>query len=297
MQALIDKLQMWLGSDAGFKVGLALAAMLAAQLMLMLAGSVRQLFYQGRQRQLECERLKLLIKAATWQCKEAEQAQLFWNGYRKFRVRKKVWQAADIHSFELTPHDGRPLPPFKPGQYLTFQLNIPGAAKPVVRCYSLSDSPNRPDYYRVTIKKEKAPPDRADLPPGIASSFFTDAIKEDDILDVEAPTGHFFLDLAKPNPIVLIGGGIGVTPLLCMAHAVAESGSKREVWFFFGVRNMEECSHKDELIKLAEKNENIHVHICASKPAPNDVKGRDYQHEGRVSVELFKKLLPSNNFE
>jgi len=184
-----------------------------------------------------------------------------------------------------------------PAQYLAIRLYIPGRDKPRVRCYSISDGPHRSDYYRVTIKKEKSPPDRPDLPPGAASSYFCDALKEGDILNVKAPAGHFFLDMSKTNPIVLIAGGVGVTPLLCMANAIAASGSKRETWFFFGVRNTQEHIHKAELEKLAAGNENIHVHVCYSRPAPNDVKGRDYQQEGRVSIELLKELLPSNNFE
>jgi len=50
-------------------------------------------------------------------------------------------------------------------------------------------------------------------------------------------------------------------------------------------------------LKLASDHNNIHVHICASRPNTDEVKGRDYQHEGRVSIELLKELLPSNNFE
>jgi len=297
MQAVISKLQMWLGGEGGFAVGLVLVGALAGQLLLMLAGTTQRLFYQRRQGRLECERLRLLIKSAALQCQENEQAKLFWNGYRKFQVKKKVCEAPDCHSIYLAPHDGRPLPAFKPGQYLTFQLNLPGKAQPVIRCYSLSESPNRSEYYRVTIKKERAPRDHPEFPHGLASSYFCEDVKEGDILNVKAPTGHFFLDLAKPNPIVLIAGGIGVTPLLCMAHAVAESGSKRETWFFFGVRNTQEFVHKDELMKLAAEHENIHLHVCASQPGPKELAGRDYQHEGRVTIELLKELLPSNNFE
>ena len=59
-----------------------------------------------------------------------------WNGIRKFKVSKKVIEAKDQCSFLYT-HDGRKLPPFDPGQFLTFSLNIPDQAKPVIRCYSL----------------------------------------------------------------------------------------------------------------------------------------------------------------
>jgi ferredoxin-NADP reductase len=212
-------------------------------------------------------------------------------------VAKKTCECDDVCALYLEPHDRRPLPKYKPGQYLTFQLTAPGRDKPVVRCYSLSDSPHRSEYYRVTIKKEKAPVDRPELPCGVASGYLNDIVKEGDILDVKAPTGHFFLEMSRSNPVVLIAGGVGVTPLLSMAHAIAASGSKRETWFFFGVRNSKEHIHKAELEKLAAENENIHLHVCYSKPSATDVKGRDYQHEGRVSIDLIQQLLPSSNFE
>ena len=212
-------------------------------------------------------------------------------------MKRKVSECEDVFSFYLAPHDGKPLPGYKPGQYLTFQLDVPGRDKPVVRCYSLSDSPTHPDYYRVTIKKEKAPADRLELPPGVASSYFSDVVKEGDILDVKAPTGHFFLDMSKPNPIVLISGGVGITPMLSMANAIAASGSKREVWFFFGARSRPEHILKDEIQRLAEGHDNIKVHVCYSRPGKEDVLGRDYHHASRVTVELMKELLPSNNYE
>ena len=95
-----------------------------------------------------------------------------WNGYRKFRVSKKQIEAKDQCSFYLTPHDGRPVPPFQPGQFLTFRLDIPDQKKAVIRCYSLSDS-SRPNNYRVTIKRVPPPRD-SDHPPGLSSNFFHD---------------------------------------------------------------------------------------------------------------------------
>ena len=278
-------------------VGLLLIATLLALLALEIVRGLRRLHFERAQQRVTLERLRLQVQEIRLRCQEAEQTKLVWNGHRKFTVASKVAECDDICAFYLKPHDGKPLPPFKPGQYLTFQLDIPGRDKPLIRCYSLSDSPHHTDYYRVTIKKEKCPPDKPGVPPGAASSYFCDTLKEGDILNVKAPTGHFFLDMTKTNPVVLIAGGVGVTPMLAMANAIAAIGSKREAWFFFGVRNVREHIHKAELEKLAAENENIHLHVCYSKPSANDVKGRDYQHEGRVSIELLKELLPSNNFE
>jgi len=297
MQSLFDTLPAFVGGNLSLTVGLILAAALLVQVLVEISRAVLRLYFERAQQRVTLARLRLQVQETKLRCQEVEQTRLVWNGYRKFAVAKKARECEDVCAFYLRPHDGKALPPFKPGQYLTFQLDIPGRDKPLVRCYSISDGPHHKDYYRVTIKKEKAPPDRPDLPPGAASSFFCDAVKEGDILSVKAPTGQFFLDMTKNNPIVLIAGGVGVTPMLSMAQAIAASGSKRETWFFFGVRNTQEHIHKAELEKLAAEHENIHLHVCYSRPGANEVKGRDYQHEGRVSIELLKELLPSNNFE
>jgi len=297
MQSLTDTLHTLVGGRFGLTVGLLLAAALLIQVLVEIGRGLLRLYSERAQLRVTLAKLRLQVQETKLRCQEVEQTRLVWNGYRKFSVAKKARECEDVWAFYLKPHDGKPLPPFKPGQYLTFQLDIPGRDKPLVRCYSISDGPHHADYYRVTIKKEKAPPDKPDLPPGAASSFFCDAVKEGDILTVKAPTGHFFLDMTKNNPIVLIAGGVGVTPMLSMAQAIAANGSKRETWFFFGVRNTQEHIHKAELERLAAEHENIHLHVCYSRPGANEVKGRDYQHAGRVSIELLKELLPSNNFE
>jgi ferredoxin-NADP reductase len=297
MQSLFDTLHALVGGKLSLTIGLLLAAALLIQALIEIGRGLLRLFSERAQHRVTLARLRLQVQETKLRCQEVEQTRLVWNGYRKFTVAKKARECEDVCAIYLKPHDGKALPPFKPGQYLTFQLDIPGRDKPLVRCYSLSDGLHHSHYYRVTIKKEKAPPDRPELPPGAASSYFCDRVREGDILNVRAPTGHFFLDMTKTNPIVLIAGGVGVTPLLCMAQAIAASGSKRETWFFFGVRNAQEHLHKAELEKLAAEHENLRLHVCYSRPGSNEVKGRDYQHEGRVSIELLKALLPSNNFE
>ena len=217
-----------------------------------------------------------------------------WSGFRKFLVTRKVIEAPGVCSFYLSPHDRKPVPDFLPGQYLTFQLDIPGRDKPLIRCYSLSDGP-RPDGFRVTIKRVPAPDDVT--PPGLASSFFHDQVKEGDILDVKAPSGNFYLDPAGPGGVVLIGGGIGVTPVLAMLNTLAGLGSTREIHFFYGIRDQSEQVMRNHIETIAREHPNVRIHVCASKPGVEDKLGVSYQHEGRVSVDLFKQVLPSNNYD
>jgi len=138
---------------------------------------------------------------------------------------------------------------------------------------------------------------RPELPPGAASSFFADSVKEGDILNVKAPAGHFFLDMSKTNPVVLIAGGVGVTPLLCMAQAIAASNAKREnLVFLRRAQRAGAYPQKRNWNKLAAENEHIHLHVCYSRPAAADIKGRDTNTRG-ASHRITKQLLPSSNFE
>jgi ferredoxin-NADP reductase len=277
-----------------FLAGCLLVGGLVVQLALLLLQSLRAAAHARTLHSRELQRLELDIRAARLRLQSAEQEKAAWSGVRKFAVAKKVLECADTYSFYLEPHDRRPIAGFKPGQYLTFQLAIPGLGKPLVRCYSLSDCA-RPTHYRVTIKRCPPPPKTAH-PAGLGSSFFCDVVKPGDILDVKAPAGHFHLDLEKEKPAVLISGGVGITPMIAMAHALIEAGSTRECWFFFGARNSEDHMLRTETLALVQRHPNLKLHICYSRPGPDDVLGRDYQHEGRVTVELMKSLLPSQNY-
>lgn len=278
--------------------GYAIVAAAGAQAFVTAAGALRFQSLRARRTQAEIElfrrRSQELLRAAEAQ---REKAELSWTGFRKFEIADKVTEAENICSFYLRPHDGKAIPPFEPGQYLTFQLRIPDQSKPVVRCYSLSDAPTKRDSYRVTIKRLPPPPDNPDAPPGLSSSYFHDTLQPGDILDVRAPNGHFYLDRTKDTPVVLIAGGVGLTPMLSMLNTLHDSGSNREVWFFYGVRHGGEHAMKQHLKEIQAASPNTHVVVCYSEPRAQDRKGEDYDHEGHVSVDLMRERLGAPNYE
>ena len=278
--------------------GIVIVAVALVQALFTLGGTVQR-FVQQSQREHEAQRLfaeraRLMLEAAKT---ERDREALSWTGLRKFYIADKVEEAKDICSFYLRPHDHKPLPPFEPGQYLTFQLRIPDQPRPVVRCYSLSDAPTRLDRYRVTIKRLPPPPNEPEAPPGLSSSYFHNSLQAGDIVDVRAPHGHFYLDRTKDTPVVLIAGGVGLTPMLSMLNTICETGLRRETWFFYGVRNGAEHAMREHLAELDRAYDNVHIVVCYSEPREEDAEGRDYDHEGHVSVDLMQRLLPSANYE
>jgi ferredoxin-NADP reductase len=217
-----------------------------------------------------------------------------WTGFRIFRVTHKVFEdaAQSISSFYLVPEDGQPLPSFLPGQFLTFRLDVPnqaGGTEPIIRCYSLSDAPY-PDCYRVSIKRVPKPVG-SDVPQGRSSNYFHDHIAVGSLLQARAPSGHFYIDKSD-TPVVLIVGGIGITPMLSMLNWCLANQTGREVWLFYGVRNSQELAMKSHLETLASTHANFHLWICFSNPLPKDAVGRDYQHKGRVDINLLRTQLP-----
>lgn len=234
------------------------------------------------------------VEAAA-QVGRASKSIVAWNGWRKFRVAAIVDEAQDVKSYYLTPEDGQPLAPYAPGQYLTFRLPVAGESAPVVRCYSLSDRP-RQDYFRVTVKRIPAPTSQPAAQPGRGSSYFHSHVQVGDVLETRAPAGTFLIDPTATGPIVLLGAGIGVTPLMSMLEAIVQTGQKREVHVLFGFRHGGEHPFKDRLAAICAENPQLRLHVSYSAPRPSDVEYRDFNHRGRVDLQRVREVLPSNNY-
>jgi ferredoxin-NADP reductase/MOSC domain-containing protein YiiM len=214
-----------------------------------------------------------------------------WEGYRTFVVNRKVPESETITSLYLVPEDREPLPPFKPGQFLTFRLEIAGQSKPITRTYTISDRPN-PDYFRLSIKRETPPAHRPDAPPGLSSNYFHDHVEPGTKLCVKAPRGEFWLDPGDDSPVVLVSAGVGLTPMISMINAIVAAGSKRPVWFIHGTHSSREHAMGEHLRRLAAEHDNVHLHVRYSRPEPRDVEGQDHDGIGHITVDVLKELLP-----
>ena len=235
-----------------------------------------------------------------------------WSGWRDFRVVRRVFEdaARTQCSFHLRPVDGAPLTPFQPGQYLTFSLKVPesvlgvagavastgfsggpAGARSITRCYSLSDRPD-PGGYRITIKRMSPPAAQPALPPGVSSAHFHDRVHEGDVLQVKAPSGHFYIDPDASVPAVFIAGGIGITPMMSMLRWCAAEQPLRQVHLYYGVRNSADHAFKQVLEALAAAHPAFKLNVVYSSPLPEDVRGRDYQQAGYIDQALLRRTLP-----
>ncbi|WP_347265798.1 2Fe-2S iron-sulfur cluster-binding protein [Paracoccus sp. (in: a-proteobacteria)] len=205
--------------------------------------------------------------------------------FRRFRLARKVPESSAITSFHLAPEDGGPLWDMRPGQYLT--LRIPLASGPVLRTYSLSALPEGRDHHRISVKRE----DRA-----AGSAWLHDHLAEGDTLEIAAPRGGFVLDEVSTRPVLLLAGGVGLTPLLAMLHRL-RAGTRR-VWFVQATENGDVHALRDEVAALAAGSDGrITARTVYRAPTEADRKAARFDAEGVVDRAFLQALLPLDDYE
>ncbi|MFF3941789.1 MOSC domain-containing protein [Streptomyces phaeofaciens] len=202
-----------------------------------------------------------------------------WQGFRPLQVRRIVEETSRIRSFWLADPDRAPLPAARPGQYLTLRLADMAGAPGAVRAYSLSGRPGA-DCYRISVKQEER---------GTASRWLHTGVRVGDSLQAAAPRGDFTLHQGT-GPVVLASAGVGVTPVLAMLHALADTGSTREIWWLHAARNGRLHAFAREARGLLAQLPDGRVRVFYSRPEPADRLGTDYTDGGRPTADAVAGL-------
>jgi len=216
-----------------------------------------------------------------------------WNGYRKFRVEQRVVECENVTSFYLKPSDGKALRDFKPGQYITVNLSHP-ATPTSPRNYSLSDRPGL-SHYRISVKREAAP--TLSTPAGLISNLLHDQVQPGDELSIGPPCGEFTLDapLSNSKPIVLLAGGIGITPLLSMLKILSQQTTTTPVYFVHASQNSRLHAMGGEVRDAARLRSGIHTHFRYNAPLTDDLSAGRCDSIGRVDLPFLQQILPAND--
>ncbi|WP_333780821.1 FAD-binding oxidoreductase [Tenacibaculum pacificus] len=207
-----------------------------------------------------------------------------FRGMKEFVVVDKIAENDIITSFYLKRKDGEPVPKFIAGQYISLNIEIPNTAHKHTRNYSMSDS-NDKDYLRISVKKEVGNPD------GIVSNYLHSDVAVGDTLTIGMPSGEFVLKEAT-QPLVLISGGIGITPVLSMFKEAVKN-KNQDVIIIQCALNSDTHAFKSEIDALLGTNsKSISIY---STPLNNDVFGEDYHYQGYLTKEMLNDLGISNN--
>ncbi|HTV74277.1 MAG TPA: MOSC and FAD-binding oxidoreductase domain-containing protein [Candidatus Acidoferrales bacterium] len=200
-------------------------------------------------------------------------ARMAWSGFRRVRIAALKHETADVVSVELETLDGADFAAPLPGQFLIVKVQPPTATSPVLRSFSICDTP-RTSTYRLGIKCE---------PHAIVGTYLRDVARVGDTLDISAPRGSFVLQPGD-DPVTLISAGIGITPVLAMLRALAREASARRIAWLYAARNGAEHPFASEVrTRLAELPGAI-SHTWYSNPRGSDVVGRDFQSSGHLDI-------------
>jgi nitric oxide dioxygenase len=217
-----------------------------------------------------------------------------WIGWREFVVRSKKPESDVITSFVLESKDGKRVVDFEPGQYISIAVQVPDLGLQQIRQYSLSDAPNGRTY-RISVKREGG---FDHVRGGYVSTLLHDHINEGDVIKVAAPYGNFCVDVHATTPVILISGGVGLTPMISMLNRILQSPGSREVVFVHGARNGAVHAMKDHLRKTAQQHPHFKTFIFYSQPLSDDQQGRDYDFPGTVDINRIADaiMLPKANY-
>lgn len=211
-----------------------------------------------------------------------------WSDFRAFRVERKVRESEVITSFYLMPVNGQPIADFAPGQYVSVKITIPGEPYTHIRQYSLSDAPGKP-YYRISVKREEAFEER---PAGKISNHLHKHIEEGSVLWLSAPAGDFILESGDTKPVVLISGGVGLTPMVSMLNTLAVTEPDRQVTFIHAAQNEQVHAMREHVEKLVNDHTQLSAYWCYAAPLGDPVT---YHKKGYLDLPWLKSVIPSKD--
>ncbi|MGF7156013.1 nitric oxide dioxygenase [Novosphingobium gossypii] len=205
-----------------------------------------------------------------------------WEGWRSFVVAEKIRESHHITSFVLRPQDGGPVLRHKPGQYLTFRLK-PAGSPELKRNYSISCAANG-EFYRISVKRE-------DSGQG-GSRFLHDHVHVGDVLESTPPAGDFYLSESPQRPVILLSGGVGLTPMVSMAETIARDHPGLAAHYVHGTICGETHAMDRHVRSVASSHPNMRVTTFYSEPAPSDVLGSSHDAEGFIPVDWLAANTP-----
>lgn len=211
------------------------------------------------------------------------------DNFTTYTVTAKTVESVTISSFLLMPETGV-APAFVSGEYLIFELPCGPNGTVIRREYSISGLVN--GALRVTIKREPAANGHA---PGLGSNYFHDLVKVGSKLKAAGPFGQFHLDRASPRHVVLISGGVGLTPMVAMAREL--SSHNKAFNFIHACEDGGVHAMGNEIRGLAKMHKSMTTHFCYRVPRDDDRAGRDYDSTGFLNASTLQRLLPLADYD
>jgi ferredoxin-NADP reductase len=166
---------------------------------------------------------------------------------------------------------------YLPGQFLT--LHIAPRGIPTKRSYTIASPPTWRDRIEITVKREEQ---------GLVSRWLHDELRIGEEVEIEAPNGTFIFSGKEANSVVLIGGGVGITPMMSAARYLTETGWSGKVHLILGFRAPRDFIFREELAELEARNANLSITVAMSRPGGEPGHGT----VGHIDAALLASAVP-----
>jgi ferredoxin-NADP reductase len=200
-----------------------------------------------------------------------------WSGV--LRVAQIFRETPSVATFRLAEPASDRLPfDFLPGQFLQVDVEADDGGRSR-RSYTIASSPTQRGYVELTVKREEL---------GAVSRYLHDRVSVGDQLKVMGPYGSFTFTGSDADSIVLIAGGVGITPMMSVLRYLTDTAWPGEIFFVYGARSTEEFIFREELEQLERRHEKLHV-FASMQRAPGTVW---LGPEGPITADLLEAAVP-----
>ncbi len=187
--------------------------------------------------------------------------------------------AHQVKTFRLVNPAGGEIPfQYLPGQFLTLDIEPRGI--PTRRSYTIASTPTWRDRIEITVKREEH---------GLVSGWLHDELKPGDSLKLLAPNGTFIFTGDNAPSIVLIGGGVGMTPLMSVARYLTDSQWPGNIHMLLSFRGPGDYLFREEVASLQSRNPNLKVTVTLSNPGEEPWLGPT----GRIDKAFLERTIPN----
>lgn len=207
-----------------------------------------------------------------------------WIGWRKFIIKKIVEESTEIKSFYLYPEDGKRVADYNPGQFVSVQVYVSELDLLQPRQYSLSSAHNS-DHYRISVKKESSINDN---PAGLVSNTLHSKLEGETVM-LSSPAGVFFHNKKSNEPIVLISGGIGITPMLSILETNKMKLEKSKTVWIHSCRNQSVQAFKNDVETIDKDADWLKTFVFYEDIEESELSEKVIK--GRINLELCKDSI------
>ncbi|MCE8018776.1 hybrid-cluster NAD(P)-dependent oxidoreductase [Halomonas sp. MCCC 1A11036] len=204
--------------------------------------------------------------------------QTWTNGRHLVRCVKVIQETWDVRTFCFMAEQPV-LYFFKPGQFVTLELEIEG--EPIMRSYTISSSPSVPYSFSITVKR---------VPGGKVSNWLHDNLKSGDELAVHGPVGNFNAIDYPAEKILMLSGGVGITPLMSMVRWFFDTNAAVDIAFVHSARTPKDIIYHRELEHIFSRIPEFKLHIVCER---SDELGEIWSgFRGYLSQAMLELMAP-----